>query len=137
MRSYSVTEHENGIRLDGGAKLYLPAAAVLNGEKLPMTLCERTEQGSVYRGAGAELRCKLCFGYAQDCVTVSFMCDFGAETPIYECRLFDGGVRLEGFDRAFTTQPRNNGGLNMDYWAHLPDVSANGYLRNIGFWTQA
>ncbi len=123
-RIYSVQCKDDSVILCAKRPLTLPASAELNGGKLNMTLRRETEEYAEYGCDEGSLR----FDFHEDCVKVSFIRDFGEVTPITACRLFAGGVKLEGFDRAFTVQPRNNAGKNIDYFNHLPDVSANGYF---------
>lgn len=122
-KSYEIKIKENSVELLRGSSLSLPTAVRLNGNKLSLALCAQGEDFAVYKNGKNELR----FEFFADCVKVAFSCSFDAPTPIESFSLFSGGVDLAGFDRAFTVQPRNNAGKNMDYFNHLPDASANGY----------
>ena len=122
--SYSYRLEPNAVILQAQAELRLPMALAVNGEARTLTLSAQGPDFAEFSCPDASAR----LAFDADCVRIAFQRRFPAETPIYESVLFAGGIRLTGFDRALTTQPRNNGGLNMDIFAHLPDVSANGYF---------
>ncbi len=113
----------NLLTLTNGNALSLPASVLLNSNKINLALTEQADNYAIYQDGSATLR----FDFYEDCVKVSFTCSFDAPTAIEEFILFADGVKLEGFDRAFTLQPRKNAAKNLDYYHHMPDVSANGY----------
>lgn len=124
MHSYSVALSPCSVTLKQGITVTLPMEMTLNGTCYPMTLAESDGTRAVY--AGNHTRATLLFG--DDDVRISFVHDFPEYTPVYESVLFTGGLQIAGFDRVLSTQPRNNGGLNMEFFRHLPDISANGYF---------
>lgn len=113
----------NCLTLTHGSSLCLPTNVLLNGNKIDLSLTQQGEDYAVYQNGNATMR----FDFYSDCVKVSFDYDFGASTPMQEFILFADGVKLEGFDRAFSLQPRKNAAKNLDYYHHMPDLSANGY----------
>lgn len=122
-RTYLCSVRNDGVTLVRGSTLDLPASVRINGEKISMTLLAQSDCYAIYEKGKAKLR----FDFHSDCIQVTFSCDFDVPTAIDACVFFADGVALEGFDRAFTVQPRKNAGKNMDYYHRLPDVSANGY----------
>lgn len=123
-RIYTYTLEQNAISLDGGIKATLPMAMELNGVCYNMTLKESYADSAVYVCENT----RVCVDFATDCLRFSFSHNFPSETEIYESVLFAGGIRIADFDRVLSVQPRNNQGLNMEFFSHLPDVSANGYF---------
>ena len=123
-RSYTYTLNPDSVCFEKGVRVTLPMAVSLNGDTYPMILKEARDDCAVYKGESS--RATLYF--AADSVRIVFEHDFSAETEIYESVAFAGGIRLCGFDRVLSTQPRNNGGLNMEFFRHLPDISAEGYF---------
>ncbi len=127
--SYEVYESENAvitIKKDGKNFFSVPASASVNGEFSNMSLASFDEKQIIY-SANNE---KMIFTLFDDCITVSYEKSYKDETAIYISKLFASqnmGMELVNFDRAFTTQPRNNKGKNLDYYHHLPDISNNGY----------
>ena len=84
------------------------------------TVIRLSEDGSV-----------MTFTLKKDCIEVSFGVTYGEETPIYEAKYFkdqNGGLKIQYFDRALTSQPRRNDCHNMDFYKNLPDCSLNGYF---------
>lgn len=122
-KTYSINVKNSSLELTHGSLLCLPASVKLNGSKIDLTLSEKTDSYAIYSNGKNALR----FDYYDDCVKAAFTCSFDAPTAIVDFTIFADGVELEGFDREFTVQPRNNTGKNMDYFNHMPDVSSNGY----------
>ncbi len=115
------------IKKDGRDFFSIPASASVNGVYSSMSLSEFSEDKIVY---SSELE-KMVFTLFEDSVSVKYEKTYKDETPIFVSKLFasrDMGMELSDFDRAFTTQPRNNRGKNIDYYHHLPDISQNGYF---------
>ncbi len=126
---YSVAVENNSVNIFRNGKLFLalPASASLNGEYSKLELESAAESKLVF-ASNTE---KLVFTLEEDCILADFSREMFDDTPIYEAKIFaDGksGIGLVGFDRAFCPQARNNGGKNMDYYNHLPDISSNGYF---------
>lgn len=122
-RNYLFTLNPDSVYLEKGVKLTLPMTMTLNGVTYPMHLEDSCGESAVY-GCGTS-RVRLDFD--ADCVRIAFEHIFPTETGIYESVCFSDGIKLSGFDRVLSTQPRNNGGLNMEFFSHLPDISANAY----------
>ncbi len=121
---YGMQIKSNAVELTHGGLLSVPASVWLNGSKIDLALAEQGEGYAVYKSGRSTLR----FDFFDDCIKAAFSCSFDAPTAIEAFSLFADGVQLEGFDRAFATQPRNNAGKNMDYFNHMPDASSNGYF---------
>lgn len=102
----------------------LPISFTVNGEKSELTVHKQSESEVVFEGNGEEAR----IGIYEDCFKISYKKEFDCITPIHEVRAFAGGIRIPGFDRAFTPQARNNSCKNLDFFSHLPDISSNGYF---------
>ncbi len=129
-QSYEIYESAEGVltvRRGGEDFFSFPASASVNGVYSAMTLEELSEDKIVYSSEGERMVLTL-YG---DSIAVSCERSYKEQTPIYIAKLFasaDMGMDLVGFDRAFTPQPRNNLGKNLDYYHHLPDISQNGYF---------
>lgn len=105
----------------------VPASASVNGEFSKLNL-ESADTGLVTYSSDKEL---MTIELKDDFVAIKYSKTFDEETQIYESRIFTDGknaIDLKDFDRAFCPQPRNNGGKNMDYYHHLPDISLSGYF---------
>ena len=122
-RNYKFTLRNDSVYLEKGARITLPMAMTLNGVTYPMTLAGSDEDSAVYEGGGSRVR----LAFDADAVRIAFEHSFTEETEIYESVCFSGGIVLCGFDRVLSTQPRNNNGLNMEFFTHLPDISSNAY----------
>ena len=115
------------IFLKGKPFLTLPASASVNDVISNLSLKENSESKAVYESENQ----KMAFEFLNDSILVSYSIKFNEDTPIYQSKIFkssDSGINLKNFDRAFTSQPRNNGWNNMDYFNHLPDISLTGYF---------
>ena len=123
-RNYTYRLNTDSVYLEKGVQVTLPMSMTLNGTVYAMTLRESDENSAVYEGADSRVR----LDFAADCVKIAFEHTFPAQTELYESVCFSGGIRLRGFDRVLSTQPRNNTRLNMEFFSHLPDVSNNGYF---------
>ncbi len=125
--SYSVENNKINISLGGKSFLTLPASASVNGEISNLKPYTKCETRAVFTSENE----KMDFVFEDDCIVITYSKTFNEDTPIYEAKMFkgvDNGIDLKNFDRAFTSQPRNNSWNNMDYFNHLPDISLNGYF---------
>lgn len=125
--SYNIKDNKIHIFLNSSLFLTLPASASVNDEISKLSLEKDADNKAIFTSANE----KMSFEFLSDSIIVSYSKTFDEDTPIYEAKMFKDGdcaIELTGFDRAFTPQPRNNAGKNMDYFNHLPDVSLNGYF---------
>ncbi len=125
--SFEAGSNQVDIFLGGKRFLTLPASASVNNCIPELKLSESSGSVATYESAKA----KMIFEFLPDSILVSYGVSFDEDTPVYESRMFksaDSGIKLADFDRAFTSQPRNNNWDNMDYFNHLPDISLTGYF---------
>ena len=118
----SVTIYRNGKRC-----LSVPASASVNGVLSGVTLLKTDGDKAVFAAQNEE----MLFEFYNDCIVATYRITYDEDTPIFEAKMLkaaDSAIDLEGFDRAFTSQPRNNNWDNMDYFNHLPDISMYGYF---------
>lgn len=105
----------------------VPMAVTVSGTASRLELESCGENEIVYLGDGEKMTASLL----DDCVMISYRKTAKEDMPIGVVKAFidEGrGMTLFGFDRAFSPQPRNNAGKNMDYYHRLPDISVNGYF---------
>lgn len=104
----------------------VPASARVNEVYSDLSLHEITAERILFFSSHE----RMIFSLFPDCIVVEYRKCFDEETPIFKSHIFaspEMGMMVENFDRAFCPQPRQNGGANMDYYHHLPDISANAY----------
>jgi len=124
---YSIQENNINITLNNKPFLTLPASASVNDVISDMTLTDNSGDKAVFSAENE----KMVFEFLSDSIIVTYSKTFTEDTAIFESKIFKGkdcAIDLKNFDRAFTSQPRNNGWKNMDYFNHLPDISLNGYF---------
>lgn len=126
IKGHTAEVSEEDIKVYKGEELFLtvPLSFSINGESSVFSECEFCADGMRLLGSGE----KLSVGIHSDCFTLSYEKAFERDTEIYEVRGFVGGLELNGFDRAFTPQARNNSHKNIDWFSHFPDISSNGYF---------
>ena len=124
---YNPKEHTIELKKNEDAWFSIPASVSLNGCCLSPCLQTADAQTITFCENGVELRFQL----KADCIEVSCTISCTEDTPVCEAVYFrdaKGGMRIDHFDRAFTTQPRRNDCHNMDFFKNLPDCSLNGYF---------
>ncbi len=127
--NYVICGEENNlvcIKKNGKDFFKVPASVSVNGVYSNLSLESASDEEIVFSSTSE----KMTFYLYEDCISVKYEKTCSEETPIYISKMFASksmGMELIGFDRAFTTQPRNNKGRNLDYYHHLPDISQNGY----------
>lgn len=124
---YDIKGNTVSVSLNGKPFLTVPASASVNGVVSDVKLKEKNENKAVFESENQ----KMIFEFLPDSILVTYSKTFDEDTPIFEAKMFkseSASIDLSGFDRAFTSQPRNNGWKNMDYFNHLPDISLNGYF---------
>ncbi len=107
--------------------LSIGASASVNDEVSVFFNCEATEEKAVFKGADDVME----FNFYEDCIKISYCKTCNEDTPIYISKLFATeatAIKVHGLDRGFTPQARNNSGKNLEFYRHLPDISANGYF---------
>ena len=125
MYTYHIQASQVHIALNDKPFLTLPASASVNDRISQLVLAEETTEKAVFTSSNE----KMVFEFKPDSVLVTNSITFAEDTPIFVSKMFksaDAGIELANFDRVFTSQPRNNGWKNMDYFNHLPDISLNG-----------
>ncbi len=128
-KQYSVCVDGNILKINrnGEELLTVPASASLNGVFSNTVLTFASDERLEFLSEDE----KIIFTLEDDCILADFSRKMSVDTPIFESKMFTDGknaINIIGFDRAFCPQPRNNGGRNMDYYNHLPDISSNGYF---------
>ncbi len=109
---------------DSDLLISLPLSVSINGISSEFEGREQTDDEITLFGKDQTLTA----AFFDDCITLNYKRRFDEPTSIFEVKAFDGGIRFPSFDRAFTPQARNNGHKNLDFFAHLPDISSNGYF---------
>ena len=105
----------------------IPAAVSVNDKVYSPALDFQSDDEIRFSENGAT----MTFLLKKDCIEVSFAVTFEEDTPIFEAKYFKdnlGGLKIQHFDRALTSQPRRNNCHNMDFYKNLPDCSLNGYF---------
>ncbi len=126
---YEIYECEKNVLsiIRGGKDFFkFPVSASVNGIFSDVSFAEASDEKIIYSSDSEKFTITLY----DDSISVKCEKTFEEKTPIYIVKMFvdkTHGMDLIGFDRAFTTQPRNNAGKNLDYYHHLPDLSQNGY----------
>ena len=113
--------------LEGKKFFSIGASASVNGELSALECESISENKAVFSGENE----KMTFEFLSDCIKVSYNKKFSKETPIYVSKIFatkETAINVENLDRGFTPQARNNKGKNLEFYRHLPDISANGYF---------
>lgn len=115
------------IFLNGKKLLSVGASASINDEvSMPEDRTLEADK-AVFRGKDDVME----FDFLDDAIKVSYARSFSVETPIYVSKMFatpETAINVVDIDRGFTPQARNNSGKNMEFYRHLPDISANGYF---------
>jgi len=125
--TYQSNTHCIELSKDGMPWFSIPAAVTVNNTVYAPAL--QSDDGSILRFA--DDTAELIFTLRDDAIEVDFSLSVQDALPIHEVYCFKdaaGGLRIAGFDRAFTPQPRRNQGHNMDFYKNLPDCSMNGYF---------
>ena len=115
------------IQKNGAYWFSIPASVSVNDQVYSPALECQSENEIRFFGSGAS----MTFVLKNDCIEVSFSVRYSEDTPIYEAKYFKsqiGGLKIQHFDRALTSQPRRNNCHNMDFYKNLPDCSLNGYF---------
>ena len=124
---YTVTPEAHALVIlrDGRRYAILPAGFSVNGTAYAPPLAKADGDSALYSDGTAA----LLFSFFHDSITVEATLATGDEgLAVNITHLFVGGtIAPEGFDRAFTPQPRNNATKNCAFYDALPDISANGY----------
>ncbi len=126
---YDVNVVENIIEIfvDNKKLLSVGASFSVNGNVFNLSPFEISEEKAVFKGEDEVME----FEFFDDCIKVNAKKIFADETPIYMTKLFatpKTAINVENLDRGFTPQARNNSGKNLEFYRHLPDISANGYF---------
>ncbi|MBQ6894772.1 MAG: hypothetical protein IJN40_04705 [Clostridia bacterium] len=103
------------------------ASASVNDEISQLESESISEDKAVFSGKNE----KMCFEFLDDCIKVSYSKKFDETTPVFISKMFatkETAINVEGLDRGFTPQARNNKGKNLEFYRHFPDISANGYF---------
>lgn len=125
--TYDIKNNKINICLNSKPFLTLPASASVNDTISELSLTEEASDRAVFTSANE----KMVFEFKPDSILVTYSVTFKEDTPIFKSKMFktnNSAIELYNFDRAFTSQPRNNDWKNMDYFNHLPDISLNGYF---------
>ncbi len=127
MYSVSICENILNFYINDKRLFSVGASASVNGEISLLNLQNIDENSALFTG---ESDC-MKFDFLDDCIKVSYEKKFEKETPIYVSKIFataETAINVVNLDRGFTPQARNNSGENMEFYRHLPDISANGYF---------
>ncbi len=103
------------------------ASASVNGEISSLHFESGDDKAALFSGEKEE----MTFTFLDDCVKISYTKGFDVKTPIYMTKMFatpETAINVINLDRGFTPQARNNGGKNLEFYRHFPDISANGYF---------
>jgi len=123
----SVSNQILSFYLEGKKLFSVGASALINGEFSNFKKESINEDKAVFSGKNE----KMTFEFLDDCIKVAYSKKFDEETPIYVTKMFAGEgkeINVSNLDRGFTPQARNNRGKNLEFYRHLPDISANGYF---------
>lgn len=120
----TATEHALHVERNGNELLSLPMTLRVNDVTYTPALAEEKEDSITYTDGFATLTVR----FLADAFTVEATLVAEQDLSVLETHLFlNGGIAPQGFDRAYTPQPRNNQGRNCTMFSALPDISANGY----------
>ena len=111
---------------EGNTFFDMPMAVCINGKISQLCRSDISDSSVTYSSKDEVMQAEL----RDDSVIISYKKKMHKSTEVFEVKAFhngEKGLQMEGFDRAFCPQPRKNFQKNMDYFQHLPDISANGY----------
>lgn len=124
---FRINDNVINVYINNKRFLSVGASFSVNGNVSNLSPGEISDKRAVFSGKNEEME----FDFFDDCIKVSCKKTFENDTPIYITKLFatpETSINVANLDRGFTPQARNNKGRNLEFYRHLPDISANGYF---------